>query len=447
FGVFLAGGLLFGLCGLFLIYAADGPAAEEGDGRRALATLHAPNLTRAVGAALLLVSVLMLSGLGEAAATQGPARITSILCDLAWAGAMAAIAPVILALAEAISPGFLPRPVRQRLHLLSYAALAAWPFCFVLLRTTWGLSAVRELFLFISLACLLLLAAGARTLTRRHWRQSPTYTAAYVVSVPLLFAMVLFVLMAALPWALGRNFLLPSSVIVPAGCLLPLTLVYSALAGNWLTGLKTRAAATQVMLERHKAALASTRLLLHDHVLAEMKAMRGAIDVGEAQPADVSARMLAIEKELRAHLIDLDGDRPYNIPDAFPTAEDLREAVAQLAPGSKLEVRLDERSEAWPALVRWLFFCHAVSLIRNARLHGRATSIRIELVEERGEAVLIVDDDGLGFVEGVPIQRWTVTGIGLRAAQRDIEEEGGRLSLARSPQGGARIEERLPLPA
>jgi signal transduction histidine kinase len=449
FGVFLAGGMLFGICGLILLYGGvEGPEEDQPASRRDRHLDQGADHVRlavTIGGGLLTIATFMLAGLAQASVAGHVPATVSVIVDIAWSGALAAAGPVSLLLAEAVSPGFLPEPVRRRLRLSRAVAVVLWPPALLLLRTEWGLEAAREVFLYISLCGLLLLAATARTLSRRHWLQSPTYTAAYVVAVPLMFTLIMFILLAALPWALGRDFVLPSSVLIPGSCLLPVALVYSTLAGDWLTGLKVRAAATQVMLERHKAALASTRLLLHDHVLAEMKAVRGSIAVGELEPALLAEKLLGIEARLRAQLVDLDADRPYNVPDAFPSREELRAVLAQIAPGANLEVSLGPGVESWPALVRWLFFCHAISLIRNARLHGDAANIRVALTRDHADAVLIVEDDGLGFPEDAPSGEWTPGAIGLRSAQRDIEEEGGRLTVSRSPEGGARIEERLPL--
>jgi nitrate/nitrite-specific signal transduction histidine kinase len=236
--------------------------------------------------------------------------------------------------------------------------------------------------------------------------------------------------------------------MIPIGCLIPVTLVYSTLAGIWLTGLKVRSAAGRAMLERHKVALAAVRLLLHDHTLAEMKAMRGDLALGALGPREPDAlaqRLLAIESQLRAHLVEADADRTYQLGASFPSEADIQALVSDLAPGTELELQVDQRCAAWPALVRWLFFCHLATLVRNARLHGRARTLRISITEDGGEAVMTVDDDGLGFPDSASGRALSPGGIGLMAAQRDIEEEGGALSVGPAPTGGARIVERLPL--
>src|SRR5262249_41768334 len=154
---------------------------------------------------------------------------------------------------------------------------------------------------------------------------------------------------------------------------------------------------TRAMLERQKILLSTMRLLLHDHVLADMKALRGDWLLGRLTQDDLSIRLLEIEDRLRSELANLDADRAYNVPEGFPTEADIGSLVTQVAPGAEMEVRLDSQSNSWPPLVRWLFFCHLATLIRNARLHGRAHLIRIEMLQRGSEAVLVVDDDGLGF--------------------------------------------------
>lgn len=61
-----------------------------------------------------------------------------------------------------------------------------------------------------------------------------------------------------------------------------------------------------------------------------------------------------------------------------------------------------------------------------------------------GEVTLTVDDGGPGFPDPGVIQRGrshgASTGLGLDIARRTAEESGGRMRLARSPLGGARVE-------
>jgi histidine kinase/DNA gyrase B/HSP90-like ATPase len=453
FGVFLFAGLLFGAGGLFMIFLAQGHfVTSQGNVARYVAEdlasglngVPARDIPRYIGFALLLTGSLALAGLGHATAARPVPDAVSLLADIAWAGCFSFLGPVALSLANAVSPGLFPAVVARNLRRLTFVAIAVWPVIVILQRSSWGLEEARSIFIYVVLVGLVALVASGRTVLNTRWWRSPTHTICFVVSVPLFAILVMFIVFVALPWTLGRNLLLPSSVMIPVSCLIPATLVYSVLAGIWLTGLKARTAAIQALLERHKMGLTAIRLLLHDEVLGEMKAIRGDAELGVLNPHSLSRRLFQIETELRQQLASLDADRTYRLPATFPSERDIRALVDEASPGTHLELELDRRQQSWPALIRWLLFCHLATLVRNASIHGRAQTIRIVISQDGDDAVMIVEDDGIGFAaegEGVG----GVVAIGLRSARRDIEEEGGVLTLTRAPGGGARIIERLPL--
>ncbi|WP_133365947.1 sensor histidine kinase [Qipengyuania sediminis] len=125
--------------------------------------------------------------------------------------------------------------------------------------------------------------------------------------------------------------------------------------------------------------------------------------------------------------------------------EDMGEPV-ELADGPRVSARVH---------VTWLKRALR-NLISNALRYGG--NARVTVLEERGEVVLRVDDDGPGipadridamtepFVRGEASRSRATggTGLGLTLARAIAEERGGRLVLANRPEGGLRAELRFP---
>jgi hypothetical protein len=231
-------GVLFGICGLFLIIVGQSRYLQAltsanryviSDALTATNLRQLRVLTSTIGCSLLITSTLALAGLGQAGVSSRTPAAISLLADVVWSAAFCAIAPVFLLLADAVSPGILPRSFRRSIEFVFIAALIAWPLVVLLQTSAWGLEQGRSLFLYVSFIGLVALFASARTLLHRRWLCSAAHTSCFLVSLPLFVTLVLFIALAAAPWALGSKFVIPSSVMIPLGSLVPLTLVYSTL--------------------------------------------------------------------------------------------------------------------------------------------------------------------------------------------------------------------------
>ncbi|WP_160122800.1 sensor histidine kinase [Rhodovarius lipocyclicus] len=133
------------------------------------------------------------------------------------------------------------------------------------------------------------------------------------------------------------------------------------------------------------------------------------------------------------------------------------EADDRRAQGARVCLRLD--TPEWLTVLGDPLALRRVitNLAGNAIAYGHAA--HLSLAEEGGEAVLRVDDEGPGIP---PAQRLAMlepftrldasrnrrtggAGLGLAIARGLVEAHGGRIAIADSPQGGARLEVRLPV--
>jgi nitrate/nitrite-specific signal transduction histidine kinase len=126
----------------------------------------------------------------------------------------------------------------------------------------------------------------------------------------------------------------------------------------------------------------------------------------------------------------------------------LAEYAALYAESSKLAVRFDATAAAKsaplaaPAQVE--MFAIAREALTNVRKHAHAGRVRISLSLDGAEAVLVIEDDGVGFEPGdltrAP-ERWPH--FGLAGMRERAESVGGRISWRSSPDRGTTVELRV----
>jgi signal transduction histidine kinase len=97
------------------------------------------------------------------------------------------------------------------------------------------------------------------------------------------------------------------------------------------------------------------------------------------------------------------------------------------------------------------------NLLDNAREHAAAAGVDVELLQAADEVVIAVADRGPGvapdrlariferFYKADPSRRSGSSGLGLAIAAEHAQLLGGRLTAANRPEGGLRIELRLPV--
>jgi signal transduction histidine kinase len=80
--------------------------------------------------------------------------------------------------------------------------------------------------------------------------------------------------------------------------------------------------------------------------------------------------------------------------------------------------------------------------LTNVERHARASEALIRLSTGPSEALLVVEDDGIGIN---PVLARAATSLGLAGMRERAAMEGGELVVRRRPEGGTRVEARLPL--
>src|SRR4051812_37912884 len=106
----------------------------------------------------------------------------------------------------------------------------------------------------------------------------------------------------------------------------------------------------------------------------------------------------------------------------------------EVAPGSHGLAELSRDQEV--VLLR-----AAQEALTNVRRHARARLVTVRLSAEAAQAVVEVEDDGVGFEPQGP------TGYGLTGMRDRAHDAGGELDVASRPGHGTRISVRVPVPA
>ncbi|MBB5519225.1 GAF domain-containing sensor histidine kinase [Amphiplicatus metriothermophilus] len=220
-----------------------------------------------------------------------------------------------------------------------------------------------------------------------------------------------------------------------------------------------------VKKDQHLAALAERRRLareLHDSVSQLIFSMtliaqsigagfRKSPEEGEARVArllDIAQLARAEMKALLLELKDPEGEEAASLA-AVARREGLAAALARhrriAAPaGVDIALALDGADRLKPAQAETCLRV-AQEAIANAARHGGADRIEIALIEEKGESVFAVDDNGRGIDPGGAPDSSSSTRIGLAGMQARAVEAGGRFAARDSRLGGLRVEVRFPL--
>jgi two-component system sensor histidine kinase UhpB len=122
----------------------------------------------------------------------------------------------------------------------------------------------------------------------------------------------------------------------------------------------------------------------------------------------------------------------------------LQMACEEVARVTGLDVRLTadgETADLPPDIALGLFRVTQEAL-NNAVRHAGATSIRVSLQRREDGVMLVIADDGKGFVPGSARGR---SGLGLHSMIQRLSHVGGAVTIDSSPGGGTKVRAQVPL--
>ncbi|WP_449283425.1 sensor histidine kinase [Leucobacter sp.] len=302
----------------------------------------------------------------------------------------------------------------------------------------------------------------------------PSYATLQALAYPMIWTVVAryrdaVIWSAVLALAVGGGFLLALahhgvlSGFGEASAIVVLSFTFAVVMGTWITRIFAQGERYRALAEQLRASQAEVAALseqagagrererlsreLHDTLTQTLAGLvmlseqaERALDSGDAERArDRLARVGAAAREAV-------GEARALVATTQPLGDGgLEAAIERVAArlsadaGLRVECALDVVS---------LEREHQVVLLRaaqeglaNARKHARASRVRLTLTASaEGGAVLLVEDDGAG----PDPERMRIGGFGLSGLAERVRTVGGAVSFGRGPEGGARLEVRLP---
>ena len=174
--------------------------------------------------------------------------------------------------------------------------------------------------------------------------------------------------------------------------------------------------------------------------------------VGRNEAGDVTgllglaaARLRGVIAELRNISTDL---RPRLLDDLglLPTLEWYCRGFEEAHPPITIARALTAAESSVPASLKLEIFRIVEDALGNVARHAQASAVRVSLVEDGGELLLGVEDNGSGFDPAYAVRSGRAS-VGLPSIRKRIDATGGRLILETGPQRGTRIGAAWPLEA
>lgn len=143
--------------------------------------------------------------------------------------------------------------------------------------------------------------------------------------------------------------------------------------------------------------------------------------------------------EMRAFLRNL---RPVELGGAGLVAS-IRQVIAEFEKQTGIKVTFETSGE--PGLESAERTAEAVQIVRealnNVQKHSRATRVAVSVEGRRNQAVLIIEDNGVGFPfsGSYSLDELEKLGLGPLSIEKRVRSLGGGLLVESRPQGGARL--------
>jgi signal transduction histidine kinase len=176
-------------------------------------------------------------------------------------------------------------------------------------------------------------------------------------------------------------------------------------------------------------------------ILLGLKHLDDVIVTDDAREATAALRDLVVTtlQDVRRLAVEL---RPSALDD-FGLVPAIERLAGTLAEQSELVVDLEARlgDQRLPPEAETALYRIVQEALTNVVKHASATRVSITLVRKEGFAVVVVEDDGRGFVQGT-----TRTGsLGFVGMRERVELVGGRLTVESAPDAGTTIAAEVPL--
>jgi len=194
-------------------------------------------------------------------------------------------------------------------------------------------------------------------------------------------------------------------------------------------------------LERERSRIARD---LHDDLGSRL----AQIALIAEQPAEGSAdRIASVAREAMQTMDEL----VWTVNARNDTVERFAEFAAEFAEEHlalagircRLQIQPDLENARLDADIRRHLFLGFKEAIHNAVKHARASEVRVGIGVDRGALVLEVADNG----RGLPADRCTATGNGMRNMRERMEAAGGSVTAESTPGAGTRLVFRAPIGA
>ena len=203
---------------------------------------------------------------------------------------------------------------------------------------------------------------------------------------------------------------------------------------------EVRASRTRILAARDEERRRLERDL-HDGAQQRLLATRLALQLIRDRAAAPDSEIEALLEEADTEVQDaLDEIRALarGLHPALLTEEGLAAALAALARRAPIAVEIIEApTDRLPAPVEAAAYFLAAEALANAAKHAAASRLRIDIRRQRGRAVVLIDDDGIGGADANE-------GSGLSGLRDRVEALGGRFALDSPPGGGTRLRAEIP---
>jgi signal transduction histidine kinase len=180
---------------------------------------------------------------------------------------------------------------------------------------------------------------------------------------------------------------------------------------------------------------------LHDGAQQRLLATRLALQLVRDRTARHDSEIEALLGEADAEVQGaLDEIRAFarGLHPALLSEEGLTAALAVLARRSPIPVEITEApTDRLPVAVETAAYFLAAEALANAAKHAAASRVRIDIHQQDGQAVVLIDDDGIGGASAT-------IGGGLSGLRDRIEALGGRFALESPPGGGTQLRAEIP---